>query len=316
MTTPVFKLVTDTPLLDLSAVPWTQPKRVVKSNDIPENAREVRSTIMHPSVIEAGRYLNDPPARYLMYYAPHHSPGIGAAASDKLEGPWEPLEENPILHLEDCGGIHGHISGPDVIWMPETERFRMYFHGSVPEAGQQSGVAASADGIHFETLRNEPILTKPYLRVFRKAGDFYGVCRFGRNLGLVRSPDGLTWEEWPNGLLLETGEKQEEFDRLRHHCLWIEGTTLYVFYCTYRDPECRLETIRAAVMSIEGDWQNWDKPQRLGDVIRPELEWESNNIRDPYLIEAGGRLYMFYVGGNETGISLAIAKDGPETWSR
>jgi hypothetical protein len=141
--------------------------------------------------------------------------------------------------------------------------------------------------------------------VFLRGGGWYGVCRFGTSLGLVRSEDGLEWEEWPRGLLLQTADEVGEYDRLRHHCVHVTGDTLHLYYCTYRDPGLRVEAIQLAVMSLEGDWHEWGPPERRSDVLRPELGWEAGNLRDPYIMAANRKLYMFYVGGNEAGISLA-----------
>jgi hypothetical protein len=308
LTVPEFHRVTEGPVLGLEAVPWAEPRPVVKGYGVAADQIEVRSTIIHPSVIQADPLGEVAPAPWLMYYAPHHSPGIGVAGAERLIGPWRPLAHHPALRLEQFPGLTDHLSGPDVLWVPEENRLRMYCHGVVPGEGQQTGVAVSADGLHFEPLRGGPILPYPYLRVFRRARSWYGVCRFGDNLGLVRSEDGLAWDEWPVGLLLQTGEEHGEYDRLRHFCVRVSGNTLHLYYCTYRDPELRVEAIRLAVMSLEGDWHEWGPPERLGDVLRPELPWEAENLRDPYVVEAGGELTMFYVGGNEAGIGVATAR--------
>ena len=307
MNTPVFERLNKTPLLGLDAVPWCQAGTVVKGEKTTRARREVRGTIMHPSVIEAGRFSKSAPSRYLMYYAPHHSPGVGVAAAERLTGPWKPLSENPILRVDQFSGIAGHLSGPDVIWVPEERRFRMYVHGVAPGSGQQTGLAASADGVHFEPVSPDPVLPHPYLRVWRLKGIYYGVARFGNDLGLVRSADGIEWQQWPGGLLLARGAEHGEYDRLRHHCVHLVGDTLHLYYCTYVDPDENTEAIRLAVLPLAGDWTEW-KVRRLGDVLRPELDWEQNNLRDPYVIEGDGRLYMFYVGGHEAGIALAAQK--------
>jgi len=300
-----FERVADVPLLGLSAVPWAEPRPVVKGAPRPSGRREVRATIMHPSVIEAGRFAEGAPARYVMYYAPHHSRGVGAAVADRLTGPWTPLAQNPIVRLEQIEGIAGHVSGPDVIWVEEERRFRMYVHGSVQGAGQQTALAFSRNAVDFEPHGSNPVLSYPYLRVFRWGGAYYGVARRGNDLGLVRSQDGIGWEDWPKGLLLECAAAHGEHDRLRHHCVWLCEDVLHLFYCTYRDPELGVEAIRLATMRLEGDWERWGPPRRRGDVLVPELDWEAGNLRDPYVIAAQDGLYMFYVGGNEAGIGLA-----------
>lgn len=308
-----FKRVSDRPLLDLTAVPWAQPKAVVKGAQMTASAREVRATIMHPSVMELGKCVTGARDRFIIYYAPHHSEGIGAATAPSLTGPWTPLAENPILHLRQFGEFWHHISAPDVIHLPERKRFWMYFHGPVKDADQETGLAISEDGVSFGRYSEGPILKYPYLRVFRWKGQFYGVARVGNDLGLVRSADGIVWEDWPRGLLLYTGDAQEEYDRLRHHAVWVVRDTLYLYYCTYTKPDLSVEAIKLATMDLSGDWLKWPTPTRRGVVLAPELEWEQGNLRDPYLIEADGALFVFYVGGNENGIGLArlLKENGP-----
>ena len=46
------------------------------------------------------------------------------------------------------------------------------------------------------------------------------------------------------------------------------------------------------------------KLKRWGPVFEPELPWEENNVRDPFLLPYGDTFYMYYVGGNEKGIAL------------
>jgi hypothetical protein len=179
----------------------------------------------------------------------------------------------------------------------------VYLHGAVPGTEQQTAVAASADGVHFAPLTPDPILPHPYLRIWRRKDAYYGVCRFGNNLGLVRSADGIAWTESQRPLLT-TGDEYGEYDRLRHHCVRVIGDEVHLYYCTYRDPELKVEAIRLAVIRMRGDWSTW-RAERAGDALTPKLDWECGNLRDPYVIETEGRLYMFYVGGNEAGIGLA-----------
>lgn len=299
-----FKRIDNEPLLDLSAVPWAEPRKVIKGHC--NTTEEVRRTIMHPCVVEAGALLPSPPARWIMYYAPHHSAGIGAALAEEIIGPWQPMEGNPILTLDRVEALQGHLSAPDVIWMPQQKTLRMYCHGGGTE-GQQTAAADSTDGLEFEPISDRPVLGGPYLRVWRRNGLFYGVYHTGPDLCLVRSEDGIEWEGWPGNPLLQLREEDGEFDRLRHHCVWPVEETLHLYYCTYRDPGREVEAIRLATLQTAGPWEEWPRPQRRGDVLRPELPWEQGNLRDPYLVETEGSVYMFYVGGNESGIGLAVA---------
>lgn len=241
-----------------------------------------------------------------MYFAPHHSEGIGCALAEKPTGPWQIPKDAPILRLEQFPEFVEHISGPKVVWIPEENHFRMYLHGTVHGQGQQTGVAVSRDGLHFEPLYPGAVMPYPYLRVFRYGGYYYGVCRIENKLGLVRSEDGLRRTEWSRNPLLKPEAEFGEYDRIPHHCVHLQNHILYLYYCTYRDPGERMECIRLAVMNLSGDWENWQDPTRLGDVLTPSLPWEANNLRDPYIFPYKGKL-LYYVGGNEAGIGLAFA---------
>jgi hypothetical protein len=304
-----FERVTDRPLLGLEAVPWAEPATVQKGGALTEREKEVRRTIMHPTVVEIARHVARPPDRFIMYYAPHHSHGIGAATASSLEGPWRPLAENPILTLDQFGGFVHHISGPEVIFHPEEKRFLMYFHGSVQNRGQQTGVATSTDGVHFAPHAQDPILGYPYLRVFRHAGEYYGVVRMGNAVNLVCSKDGYFWRDTCGGRLLRPEDGSGEYDRTRHCAVRVAGDTLELYYCTYTKADLSEESIKLATLDLTGDPRTWGRPVRRGVVLSPALDWEANNLRDPYLIEVDGGLYMFYVGGNESGIGLA--REGP-----
>jgi len=307
-----FRRVFEFPILDTSAVNWPgQPDQ-----------------IMFPCVVEMDRYLNSPIDRFYMYYAPHHGTGIGLATSPHPEGPWTPYHGNPVLSLDRTPGFQGHISSPEIAWCEERRLFHLYFHGSTvePEGCQAEGLAFSEDGVNFEPYEGNPIFhvggsgwdaqASDYLRVFRRGDWWYGVY-MGIALpvpsppanaqGMARSRDGIRWEKHPSNPLLKIGAEHREFDRIRHSGLHVDGETLWVYYSSYADPECGTERIRAATVDLSRPWEDW-RMTRRGDVLLPELEWEGDNLRDPFPFEFEGRLYLYYVGGVEKGIGLAIAE--------
>lgn len=296
----VISRVNDEPLLELSAVPWASRKK----------------TIMVPTVLDISRFLSDPIDRFYMYYAPHHSEGIGLATAPHPEGPWKPYPDNPIITLDQFPGIRGHISALEVLFQPEEGRFLGYPHGSGLKSGQDTVAASSEDGVHFISISDEAILSSDpsgtwetsgasYLRVFRYKGMIYGIFKSEQQHGVVRSRDGINWEYWPRNPLIKPVAEEGEFDRIRHTSVMIIQDILYLFYSTYTKPDLSCEVIKLATWELADDWENWGELRRCGPVFEPALPWEENNVRDPFLLRYGETVYMYYVGGNEKGIALA-----------
>lgn len=63
-----------------------------------------------------------------------------------------------------------------------------------------------------------------------------------------------------------------------------------------------------ARLKTEGDWGNWSIT-KLGKVLDPTDAWENNNLRDPFPFRHNDKIYLFYSGGLEKAIGLAIADD-------
>ncbi|MFC1713833.1 hypothetical protein ACFL6S_09200 [Candidatus Poribacteria bacterium] len=297
---PQFTRVTEEPLLDLSAVPWADRK----------------TTIMVPTVLDMSRCLSEPIDRFYMYYAPHHSKGIGLATAPHPEGLWTPYPDNPIITLDQFSGIRGHISALEVLYQPDEGRFLAYPHGSGLKSGQETVVGSSQDGVHFTEIPDAPILSSDpagtweqhgasYLRVFRYKGMIYGIFKSEQQHGVVQSQDGISWDHWPRNPLIEPVAAESEFDRIRHTSVMIIQDILYLFYSTYTKPDLSCEVIKLATWKLADDWNDWGELKRWGPVFEPELPWEESNVRDPFILCYGDAVYMYYVGGNEKGIALA-----------
>jgi hypothetical protein len=295
-----FERVSEKPLLDLSAVPWASRKK----------------TIMVPTVLDMAQYMREPVDRFYMYYAPHHSEGIGLATAPHPEGPWKPYPENPIITLEQFPGIRGHISALEVLPQPEKGRFLGYPHGSGLKSGQDTVIGSSQDGVHFAPIQGAPILSSDpactweqggasYLRIFQYRGMIYGIFKSECQHGLVRSKDGINWDYWRRNPLIEPVAEESEFNRIRHTSVIIINDILYLFYSTYTASNLSCEAIKLATWTLADDWNDWEELTRRGVIFGPELVWEENNVRDPYMLKYGDTVYMYYVGGNEKGIALA-----------
>ena len=65
------------------------------------------------------------------------------------------------------------------------------------------------------------------------------------------------------------------------------------------------ESIFAATLQING--QAVRLVQKHGTILTPQGEWEKRNVRDPFPIFHDKKLYLYYAGGGEKGIGLAIS---------
>jgi hypothetical protein len=306
-----FRRVSEAPLLDLSAVPWCAEEE------------RPRPSVIFPTVVDMAALRErlgapalpgvpgaPPEAPYFLYYAPHHSRGMGLATAPHPEGPWTPYAQNPFLRLEAAPGLRGHISSPELVFRPDRpdEPFWLYFHGDAlqPGARQQSCVAASADGITWRLLSPHETVRAAYARVFKRGEWFYMLLKEERIHCLARSRDGLAWERWPCDPVIQPEASESEFDRVRHTGILVERDTLYLFYCVPTCDDLSREEIKLATFSIAGDdWLEWGPLRRHGVVFSPQAEWEENDVRDPFLLRSGDALYLYYVGGHEAAIGLA-----------
>lgn len=117
-------------------------------------------SIMFPCVVDVGNKIASPLARYYLYFAAHRGKGIVLALADEPTGPWRMYGSNPVYHLEMAVECQGHISSPDVVWVPERERFHLYYHGPNSSDGkeQHTGMAISWDGLLFTPWNANPII--------------------------------------------------------------------------------------------------------------------------------------------------------------
>ncbi len=279
-----------------------------------------------PALIEAPCWLENPPGRYLLYFAHHEGQAIRLAYSDVLTGPWRLHDPSP-LKLEDsrfaleaptqselaeearafiaagADGIYPHIASPDVWVDHDNRQIRLYYHGRMQNGVQRSRVALSSDGIHF-SARDE-ILADSYLRIFRSDGWFYAIAMPAQ---LYRSRDGLSG--------FEKGPRLTNMP-IRHHAILQLEHRCHVFWTRVGD---KPERILVSTLDTSGDWQNW----RLGEpdeVHRARRPWEGgdlaatasqygavdtrvNQLRDPAIFVKDGKIHLLYAVAGEQGIAI------------
>ena len=303
-----------------------------------------------PSIIKVPSWVKNPLGRYYMYFAHHRGTFIRLAYADSLHGPWKvyvpgvldvsatalyrPQPDPPY----EIYGVYTHVASPEVMVDEKNQRLIMWVHGQFSDGrrwpddpteahawlrangySQVTQVTVSKDGLHFEA---QPVISKePYLRVFQRGDEYFGIVRLGR---LVRSTDPLKpFESGPDPF-----RETPYTGKVRHVALHVEGDTLHVFFSVIgAAPESILHT----TMSLTGDWQNW-KIDAVDEVLKPEARYEcpdwpvrasevgeiygaARQLRDPALhVErtAAGRdkLTLLYTVCGEQGIAAADIEIG------
>jgi Fusaric acid resistance protein-like len=268
----------------------------------------VGRNINGPSLIAAPPWLDQPLGRYYLYFAHHRGTFIRLATADELTGPWQVYQPGTLRlakSLFPADGRRPHIASPDVHVDEATKTIRMYYHGlDTTTRVQQTRVATSTDGLHFEA--RPELLGRPYFRVFQHDGWWYALGMPGI---LYRSADGLTG--------FERGPRL--FERsMRHTALLKRGNELLVFWSRVGDSP---ERILCSPITLDGDWTTWQAGPAM-EALEPEEPWEGaaapleasergwvdepvRQLRDPAIFEEADHTYLLYSVAGESGIAIA-----------
>lgn len=175
--------------------------------------------------------------------------------------------------------------------------------------GQFTQVAESTDGVHF-TVR--PSITKTsYLRVFERGGTFYGVSRLG---AISRASNPMASFELGPSVFRGTAYA----GRVRHVALLLRGDRLFVFFTGIGDAP---ERVLMSTVNLAGEWTTWQASAPV-EVLAPQAAYEctdlpnlpsergdidgpARQLRDPFIFEDEGRVFLFYSTCGEQGIAAA-----------
>ena len=271
--------------------------------------------VIYPAVVRVDQRLAQPPGKYLLYYAPHDTPGgICLAYADKPEGPWIEYTNNPVIGRDWPPHYKvSHVSGPDVIWSEEEQKLFLYFHGENPV----TRLASSADGIHFRyegvavtTGMFANVSEASYGRVFRHElsgqTNRYIMLLMGNNAGIRRiylawSKDGRKWEprraplmDPPPGTDQTAGAVYLPW-RGRHYVIAHANNSRVAFNEGY---DLYLAETDAA----------FEKTTPLGKFLDRSIASPSNPaVMSPCFLEEDGRLYLFMNVGPRLRNKIALA---------
>ncbi len=259
-----------------------------------------------PSMIRVPDWVPAPLGRYYLYFAHHDGQYIRLAFSDRIEGPWR-MHEPGVLPLK-TSHFQGHIASPDVIVDHDARRIRLYYHGSDARTDdtspQVTRVALSADGLTFKA--RPEVLGPSYMRVVKIDGWHYAMAMPGQ---FLRSKDGLTdFETGPTLFAPNT----------RHAALLLRQDRLHVVLSRAGDCPERLLTSN---IRLTPNWHDWQAAP-LQPLLSPKRDYEGGTLprrpsergiartptcelRDPAIIQDGGKTYLLYTVAGEQGIALA-----------
>ena len=317
--------------LDPTAGKW-KAKRLLDTPIVHADlSRSIGQNIQGPSLIRVPKWIADPLGQFYLYFADHKGAYIRLAYADQLSGPWR-IHEPGALQLADSkfpvekqqaqGEIRDnydnlklphsaelerstpHIASPDVHVDSGGQRIVMYYHGLESWGKQSSRVAFSKDGINFDA--NDEILGSSYLRVVPFSDRFLGHTMPGRFY------ESAKWE----GPFIE--QKRHFNQNCRHSALLSVGETLFVFWT---EVGIAPEHIKVSWFNQSLPYWSW-KQNDVGELLRPELEWEGansplepsirsvaygvvNQLRDPAIFVDDGRVFLLYAGGGESAIGIA-----------
>jgi len=298
------------------------------------NAR-LGENINGPSAIKVPDWVENPLGAYYLYFAHHMGRFIRLAYADRPEGPWT-IHDPGVLDVEhslfvtkdlvpsrtapdgdwvqETAGLflYAHVASPDVHVDEETRTIRMYYHGLLDNADQQTRLAVSNDGLRFEPKPD--LLGLPYFRVFRHRDWIYAIA-WGGSLYRSRNWEG-PFETGPD--VLQSPPAAADATTIRHVATHCRNDRLELFYTRIGDdPECILHTF----IDLTQDWSRWQASAPT-IVLIPELAWEGADLpravsevgaahgrehalRDPGIFVDDGQAYLFYSGAGESAIGVA-----------
>ncbi|HLY16656.1 MAG TPA: hypothetical protein VKR61_05505 [Bryobacteraceae bacterium] len=251
---------------------------------------------LNPSVVERG-------GAYFNFYSGFDGQTWRTGLATSADGlAWK--KEGAILSPDPRAGEAAYIAanGSAVL---EANQF-WYWYQAGPKDSPSLGMARSTDGRTWRKARfpvmshgprgswDECGLADPY--VIKVGGYFYlfylGQDRARRQrLGVARSFDGEHWEKQRTNPIMELGA-YGAFDEmgLGEPAVWISQGFYWMLY-TGRDAQ----QIRRLGMARSTDGVHW---QKLAQVFEGKQPWNSKVICDPTIGLLGGRLAVWFGGGD------------------
>lgn len=271
-----------------------------------------------PCIINATDHISNPLGKYYLYYAPHDAPaGICMAYSNSITGPFTEYANNPIISNKHQEKINvSHVSSPHVVWMPQYNKYFLYFHGE----NTTTRWAYSTDGINWD-LADDHVALKTsdwgsgftecsYAKVFEYAipgiGDRYTMVMmliksgYGRRIGLATSKDGKKFTPRDPALL---SPNAAEGNDVSGPFYWSNGGKHYIIYHA-----------SSGKMHYTEVGSSFNLEIHKGVFYNPNPSYpELGKAADCFLFYDNNRWNMFYTVGERLKQTIAYAFETPTT---
>jgi predicted GH43/DUF377 family glycosyl hydrolase len=128
--------------------------------------------------------------------------------------------------------------------------------------------------------------------------------------GLATSPDGVRWARHGRVLSPDASGWEGEYIAANGSAVFEGGEFLYWYQAGGRTPRIGLARSR--------DARSWTREPGPVMELGPRGSWDERAVADPYVIRAGGKFYMYYLGQDRARrqrLGVAVSGDGVE-WTR
>ena len=127
--------------------------------------------------------------------------------------------------------------------------------------------------------------------------------------GLATSPDGIAWTRRGRVLATDASSWDRGYIAANGSALWRNGELLYWYEAGDRGGPLRIGLARSR------DGFHFQKEPKPVLDLGPYQSWDERDVADPYVIEIGGWLYMYYLGQDRAvpphqRIGVARSRDG------
>lgn len=271
------------------------------------------ANINGPSCIEVPDWVEGRLGRYYLYFAHHSGSYIRLAYADALTGPWT-IHGGGVLDLAELAHCCDHIASPDAVIDQANREIRLYYHAMEPQGLRQlTWLATSSDALRFRSGA-EP-LADFYLRVVSWRGKWLGMSKGGALYVSDTGASGFRRLAAP-AFPMSSAEANAAGD-VRHVALDLEGDRLWVVFSRIGDAP---EHLRLGYVDLLRPVAQW-RVEMDAELLRPEHGWEGagiapvaskpgaahgaeNGLRDPAILHADGKSWLFYAFAGEQGIGL------------
>ncbi len=252
---------------------------------------------------------------YKMWYLCTYNAGKGNVwyAESKDGVNWQNKFDGPIFENGAFNSWDGYTVGPGAI-LKENTIYKMYYNGWNDQYGQwQVGLAASADGIHWERY-SEPVLKADSLNEFKvgattviKVDDmyymFYGSSSIYNydymRINLATSSDGINWEKYSGNPILSPTESWEGIG-VTFPAVIFDNNQFIMIYSS-------VDRTKFGI-AYSNDGKTWTKSSKY--ILSNQMtktKWIQINY--PFLMKVNNEYRLYYTGTSANGtVEICLAK--------